>query len=278
MTRAQGYRPCRSRGGLMTDWHAVRLKDFAVPEAPMAELLGELTQLLASPDPVERDELGYSITATWLSRSVIPDDLRTELGDHMARQLRADDIWTRSFAPLVLDALVTYGTFEDRWVASFEEWYPEETDLRGYDPSLGWLHAAAHGADLLGTFGRHPEVRPARMLEVAVRRLTAPTEQLWAAGEDERLGHAISLALTHPDLARSDASGWIDAVARSWPSPDAGPPPAWVSNAARTLRAVVAMTLTGVRSDNYPTRPLRHVEVVQPQLLAALHSLTPHMW
>ena len=263
----------------MTDWPGVRERNFEVPAgADMATLLEELAVLLASPDPVQRDELGYSITATWLSRGMIPTDLRIELGDHMADQFSAADIWARTFAPLVLDALVTYGTFEDRWAAPFERWYVEETDLRGHDPELGWLHAVAHGADLLGTFGRHPAVRPADMLDVAARRLTAPTRHLWADGEDERLGHAISLTLTHPDLAEADALAWIDAVAKSWENLEPGPPPAWVSNAARTLRVVVTMTLTGVRSENYPTRPLRHVEVVQAQLMSALHSLTPHMW
>lgn len=244
----------------------------------MQELVGELGEMLASPDPVDRDELGYSIVATWLSRGVIPTHLRIELGDRMAQRFSADDIWTRTFAPLVLDVLVTHGTFEDRWVAPFGQWYPEEADLRGHDAELGWLHAVAHGADLLGTFGRHPAVQPALMLDVAARRLTASTRHLWADGEDERLGQAISLTLTHPELAEADALAWIDAVANSWASIEPGPPPAWVSNAARTLRVVVAMTLTGVRSENYPTRPLLHAEVVRTRLLCALHSLTPHMW
>lgn len=263
---------------MMTDWHAVAGQDFAVPDAPMRELLDELSELLASPDPVERDELGYSITATWLSRGVISTDLRIELGDRMVHRFSADDVWARTFAPLVLDVLITYGTFEDRWVEPFGQWYPAETDLRGHDAELGWLHAVAHGADLLGTLGRHPAVRPALMLDVAARRLTAPTQHLWAEGEDERLGHAISLTLTHPELAEADAVAWIDAVARSWEGVEPGPPPAWISNAARTLRVVIAMTLTGVRAENYPGRPLRHVDAVQTRLLSALHTLTPYMW
>lgn len=263
----------------MTDWRAVREQDFEVPAgADMATLLDELGGLLASPDPVQRDELAYSTVATWLGRGAIDASLRVKLGDEMVRRFGAEEIWTRTFAPLVLDALVTYGELEARWVAPFAQWYPAETDLRGWVPELGWLHAVAHGADLLGTFGRHPEVQPAVMLDVAARRLTAPTQHLWADGEDERLGHAISLTLTHPDLDEADALAWIDAVAKSWADVEPGPPPACVSNAARTLRVVVTMTFTGVRSENYATRPLRHVEVVRAQLLGALHSLTPHMW
>ncbi len=263
----------------MTNWRAVQEQDYAVPSgADLAALLDELCVLLTSSDPVQRDELGHGILATWLSRGVLDEPLRIALGDEMAGRFTADEIWTRSFTPLILDCLVTYGTFEQRWVEPFTRWYATESDLRGFDTELGWLHAVAHGADLLGTFGRHLEVSPRDMLDLAARRLVATTDLLWGAGEDERLGHAISLTLTHPDLAEVDASAWIAAVAGSWATLEPGPPPAWVSNAARTLRVVLTMTLTGTRSDGYETRPLRHAEAVRAELLAALHTLTPHMW
>lgn len=83
-----------------------------------------------------------------------------------------------------------------------------------------------------------------------------------ADGEDERLGHAISLTLTHPDLAEADALAWIDVVARSWDDLEPGPPPAWLSNAARTLRVVVMMTLTGVR----PPTSSSALEVTEPRM------------
>ena len=56
---------------------------------------------------------------------------------------------------------MSQGEFEPSWLAAFTSWYPAETDLRGYDQKLGWLHAVAHGADLLGAFGRCPQVDPA---------------------------------------------------------------------------------------------------------------------
>ena len=122
----------------MTDWRAVRERGFEVPvDAGMAALVDELCVLLASPDPVERDELGYSTLATWLGRGWIEAQLCVELGDEMVRRFAADHVWTRTFAPLVLDALVTYGTFEQRWVEPFARWYVAETDLRGFDAELG---------------------------------------------------------------------------------------------------------------------------------------------
>lgn len=263
----------------MPDWQALCSDGYAVPEeADMPALVRELEALLASPDPVERDEWGYSFVATWLRRGLIPPGLRVDLGDEMARRLTSDDIWVRTFAPLVLDALVTYGTFEARWVDPFARWYETEADLRGLDPDLGWLHAVAHGADLLGTLGHHDDVRPADMLELAARRLTRPTDHLWGAGEDERLGHAIGLTLTHPRLAEAEALGWIRSVAAGCADAVPGAPPAWLSNAARTLRVVMVLTWTGVRAENLPTTPLRHADAVRAELVSALHTLTPHQW
>ncbi|MGW5030708.1 DUF2785 domain-containing protein [Streptomyces nigra] len=40
----------------------------------------------------------------------------------------------------------------ERWCAAFSAWYPQERDTPGWDDSLGWLHAVAHGADAVAAF------------------------------------------------------------------------------------------------------------------------------
>jgi hypothetical protein len=55
----------------------------------------------------------------------------------MAARLADPEIQARSFAALILAALVEHGDFEASWLAAFAAWYPAETDLRGYDPALG---------------------------------------------------------------------------------------------------------------------------------------------
>ncbi|MFH8258481.1 DUF2785 domain-containing protein [Streptomyces roseolus] len=74
------------------------------------------------------------------------------------RAARSDDpeIRARAFAPLVLDVIVARGGLDPTRLAAFRRWYPAETDLRGHDARLGRLHAVAHGADLLGSFGSPP--------------------------------------------------------------------------------------------------------------------------
>ena len=264
----------------MTDWHAVKANDYAVPETvDNHALVEELAAMLASPDPVQRDELAYSILATWIDRGVLDDDACHRLGDEMARRMTAGDVWVRSFAPLILDCLVSHGPFDPAWVAAFERWYAAESDLRGHDPELGWLHAVAHGADLLAALGQHCEVDPVTMLDLAASRLVTPTQTVWRDGEDERLGYAIGLTLTRSELSGTDSIGWIQAVEDSWTAREPGPPPAWVSNASRTLRMVLGLTLTGVRPSGTPEPlPLAHAEAVRDRLLSALRTLTPYMW
>ncbi|MFF5973997.1 DUF2785 domain-containing protein [Streptomyces sp. NPDC012769] len=90
------------------------------------------------------------------------------------------------------------GGFQARLGDALERWYPGERDPCGYDGMLGWLRAVAHGAGLHAGFGRHPEVAPVRMLNLAAARPTAPTDHVWDQLEDDRLARAIARMLTFP--------------------------------------------------------------------------------
>ena len=141
----------------------------------MDELVAELAGMLRSPDPTVRDRQAYAILATWIGRGVFSDHQLRALGDEMVPRFGDREVQVRSFAPLILDAIVSAGVFEASWVPPFERWYVAEEDLRGYDAKLGWLHAVAHGADLLGTLGLHSAVEPVQMLRLGIGRLLTPT-------------------------------------------------------------------------------------------------------
>src|SRR6476646_8331602 len=90
-------------------WNQVRSAEMAVPtDRPLTDLTAELTTMLGSTDPVERDEIACSILATWVTAGVY-DDLLAGLGDGMARGLlrglgetETDSVFRRSFSALVL--------------------------------------------------------------------------------------------------------------------------------------------------------------------------------
>jgi hypothetical protein len=234
----------------MTAWQQIVESDFRVPPEPSpAVLAAELSLALADPDPAVRDGAAYSVLAAWIGRGVLDAQL-TGLGDEAAARFGHPEVQARTFAPLLLAWVIARRGTEAAWVDSFEQWYPAETDLRGHDPELGWLHAVAHGADLLGVLG---ETAPARMLAVASRRLLARTDYIWRDQEDDRLAQAIALTLTRPGLTAGEAVGWLAPVAADWRSAKPGPPLPYASNAMRTLRALYVLVDRGVRTDREST-------------------------
>src|SRR3954452_13400165 len=90
-------------------WDRVRSAEMKVPEdRPLSDLTAELTTMLGSTDPVERDEIAYPILATWIGEGVY-DDLLAGLGDGMAAgltqglgEIGTDSVFRRSFSVLVL--------------------------------------------------------------------------------------------------------------------------------------------------------------------------------
>lgn len=262
------------------DWSAVKADDFAVPHGhDMAGLTAELTEMLRSPDPQIRDTLGFGTLARWISRGHLSDDQQVALGDQMAQRFTDPEVQARTFAPLILACLAERDVADERWVAAFERWYAAETDLRGYDPTLGWLHAVAHGGDLLGELGLTSTVDPRRMLGLAARRLAAPTDLVWREAEDDRLGYALAQTLTREDLGPAEATAWLDAVEALLAKQQGVTVAANASNSVRTLRMLHVLLETGVRvrGRDLPVVP-PHAQVLKVRLVEVLHLATPWMW
>ncbi|MGW6197069.1 DUF2785 domain-containing protein [Kribbella sp. NPDC055110] len=262
----------------MTDWAQVREAGFAVPEGrPLGELVAELVGMLRSPDPVVRDREAYSVLATWISRGVLsPDELRA-LGDEMVPRFTDPEIQARTFAPLILDVIVTTGVFEPSWVPPFERWYVAEEDLRGYDEKLGWLHALAHGADLLGTLGQHAAVEPVQMLRLGIGRLLTPTPYVLRDMEDDRLGYALAATLTRAELTDTDATDWLDPAIRQLSNPPVEGIAPEVTNTIRTLRALYVLADHGLRvGDAKKLTRIPHADQVKTKLADVLRIVTPY--
>ncbi|MFD4944174.1 DUF2785 domain-containing protein [Streptomyces gelaticus] len=260
----------------MTDWKSVEAADCAVPyDRPMDDLVRELSRALADPDPLVRDGAPYAVLATWIARGTIEKSRRLELGDQMAARFNDPRVEARTFAPLVLDMLVTAGDFKANWVDAFERWYPAERDLRGHDETLGWLHAVAHGADLLAAFGCHLEVAPVRMLNLATARLTAHTNHVYDQLEDDRLARAIARVLTRTDLSERDAVGWLDPIADRFGADRISTPvPAHISNCLRTLRLLYILADRGVRpTSELPAVPLHHRDAIKSGVATVLDRI-----
>jgi len=220
--------------------------------------LNELIELLASPDPHLRDEVAYSQLAFRIESGAEDRHLQ-ELGDRLILQLNDEAIQTRTFSALVLGCFVERSTHNGelnretliRWLEAFANWYRSETDLRGWDEELGWLHAVAHGADVIATFAQAPDLREedlVALLALVAARLLTPTIWVFREQEDERLGRAAAMVLRRSELTRSTATAWLRIVALAFTNGEPGPTPPWASNTMRTLRVIYIIVDRGFQA------------------------------
>jgi hypothetical protein len=260
---------------MVTDWDRIAAAGFAVPaDADIDALAADLAEALADPDPRIRDGAAYAVLATWIERGILDRQLNS-LGATMAGRFSDVRIQARTFAALVLAWVVERGAYDEGWARAFADWYPAETDLRGHDSRLGWLHAVAHGADLLGVLGRDPRVRPEWMLEVGARRMLADTQFVWRDSEDDRLGYAMALILARPHLTIAQSTRWLDLVDEKFATAEPGPVPPYASNTIRTLRMLYLLADRGVRAEeDAPAQQFAHRGEVITRLAKTLATVS----
>ncbi len=244
-------------------WESVVEDGCRVPsEAPLDELTTELVAMLGQPDRHVRDDLAYGVLAAWIGEGVY-DDLLPGLGDGLAHALRqglgddgTDSVLRRSFSALVLADVVrrdnTVHLLHPQQVVAWADrgmsWYVAERDLRGWEARVGWIHAVAHGADLMGSLAasRHLGAGElAVLLDVLAERLLAPTRHRWSHGEDDRIALA-TMSILHRDLVAADTcETWLERLAAPFGGrfdPFAPQP----SNVSGYLRALHLQLLLGV--------------------------------
>lgn len=211
-------------------WKQVIDSGLGVPtDRPLGDLTEELTRMLGSADPSERDRTAYPTLATWIDRGVY-DDLLAGLGDGIAEGLRTgigevgtDSVFRRSFSALLLSecigrdnrrALVPGSKILD-WGDRVVSWYLRERDDRGFVEGKGWAHAVAHGADAIGVLAESPHLAGPELtvlLDVLADRVLAPG-RLLVAGEPDRIAEATLRVLRRNVLPLSVIEPWVRRVA-----------------------------------------------------------------
>lgn len=212
-------------------WQAIVHAKFEVPAGQTAATLaGELVGYLGSPDPEVRDDLAETILTSWIYEKKLlnPDDLRgltLTLRQNLRRDIdtvNTDATLGRSFSALTLSIVAArenaapfmsaaeYSELLDSALTYFHD----ERDTRGYDAQRGWIHSAAHTADLLKFLARSSKLPPngqARILSALLaknREARAP----FAQGEDERMARVIISIVRRDDFDRHAFSTWLDAA------------------------------------------------------------------
>ncbi len=258
------------------EWVALARGGFAVPAGSSAAgLLTEMNVLLASPDPVLRDEVAYGAAERWIVREKVvpPADLRRlmalwsgNLDDGLGAS-NDDRVFKRSFSALCLSLVAAREAATPFLTAPeaqqlFErllDYLARERDLRGFDPARGWMHAVAHTADAFKFLARGPQWAPAnlpRLLD-AVRTKLMTHDTVFTWGEGARLAAALHAAVRRADADAAVVDAWL----ARWPADHRalwanGPvvaPAAFarVENATQVLRALHTL----LAMDPSPTGP-----------------------
>lgn len=212
-------------------WQEILSRGLAVPnDRPLDDLTAELTTMLGSPDPEQRDGTAYPALSTWIDRGVY-DDLLSGLGDGMAAGLTVglgevgtDSVFRRSFSVLALAEclardnvkllLPSARVFD--WGDRVASWFLRERDTRGYVPGKGWAHAIAHGADAIGILAQSPYFATNELtvfLDVLADRLLMKDSDLLVAGETDRMAAATMQVLRRNVISLKVLEPWIFRIA-----------------------------------------------------------------
>jgi hypothetical protein len=283
-------------------WQRVLASDMAVPsDRPLPELTAELVTMLGSSDPVERDELAFTVLAAWINEGVY-DDLLVSFGDSICNGLRvgvgdvdSDAVFRRSFSALTLAVCIDRDNRAHllpvdvviKWAERFIGWFTREQDMRGWVPDKGWAHTVAHGADLLGALARSRHLGADHLgvlLDVVAERLLSDTPYVLVDGEDDRLAYAVLTVLQRNLLDTATLDSWVDSLASAAeprPGGQAGPTAAPVRNTSNFLRALYAHLSIGIAPADSPLsfvgRPTCRPDLMLA-LLKAIPRFTPWLY
>src|SRR5262245_21097888 len=210
-------------------WQAIAKNAFEPPAGTTAAALApELVANLGSTDPELRDDLSATILTAWIYRQkrLAPDDLRpivATLGANLRAgigETNTDTVLRRSFSALTL-SIVAARDNESPFLTAAEhaalldaalEYFRDERDIRGFDAAKGWMHSAAHTADLLKFLARStnlPAGAQARMLDaLAAKHQSAAAP--FAQGEDERMARIVISIVRRADFDRTAFRAWLD--------------------------------------------------------------------
>lgn len=211
-------------------WREVMSDGLTVPtDRPLDDLTAELTTMLGSPDPEQRDGIAFPALTTWLARGVY-DDLLVGLGDGMATGLEVglgesgtDSVFRRSWSVRVLAEVLRRDSDERlltadqvlRWGDRVATWLVRERDLRGWVPGSGWARAVAHGADAIAALAGSPHLGAPEqtvLLDVIGDRLVG-TRQMMTDGAPDRLARATMAVLRRSLVPVQVLEPWITRIA-----------------------------------------------------------------
>ena len=196
------------------------------------EELEWLWENIGNPNPDIRDDLVFCLFGQIIFEQLITKEqlrwLIEKINITLPLEYRIEEGGSatvyRSFSALVMGMILqvdgdkTSGydsclTISERtgWMQNGIRYLNREKDRTGYDEKLGWVHAFAHGADLLGTIISHPNCTQEYVVEVleVINDIFQKSKQPFMDEEEKRLGLAIFFGIESGNLSQKLLCEWI---------------------------------------------------------------------
>ena len=196
------------------------------------EELEWLWENIGNPNPEIRDDLVFNLFGKFIFEQLITREQLRWLIEKMnvtnPLEYRIEETGSvtayRSFSALVMGMILqvdgdqTSGydsclTNSERvtWMQNGIGYLKREKDRMGYDEKLGWVHAFAHGADLLGTIISHPKCTQEYVVEAleVISDIFQKSQQPFIDEEEKRLGLAIFFGIESGNLSQQLLCEWM---------------------------------------------------------------------
>lgn len=265
------------------DWAKIAKNDYALPEGinPL-ESLDELLGMLGDPNPVVRDEQGYGTLANWIRAGHFDARLQ-ELGDQCVANLQDPNVLLRSFSVLILAEVVRCNRKHSLlprhavqpWLERWQQWYPNEPDVRSYEDGTGWIHAVAHGADFAFEWAlSEDESAPLRLLMASFTERFKHLPLYLSQTENDRVALAILAVLSRPAFRPNDIQDWLSSYQTLWTVLEPGKIPPGAVLAVQTLQSLYVLLKLGATDDGAALKPAYPQETLE-EVEAALKTVYP---
>lgn len=217
-SKAQPDANCAASAENIAWWREIY--DNRQEERSVADALAyDLLACLASPNSELRDTFGYGLYTYWLRNEQLSLSTRQFLFSELMNRLASDNSLERSFSALILSELMRADA-QNAFLASIERQQlldsiaaalETETDYRGLDTELGWVHPVAHMADVLWRFALHPALTAAesRQILTAIQSKAISTDTAYAFNEGDRLARVVAILIRREVLTDAQWLEWL---------------------------------------------------------------------
>ncbi|MEM7676797.1 MAG: DUF2785 domain-containing protein [Myxococcota bacterium] len=193
-----------------------------------------LAGCLAASDPRLRDGVAYELLTYWFRKASLRPSVRSEVLARLLPWLNRGEgapgkhAIARAFSALVLSEVVR-SDGKSSWLTESQRldlheasiaMFARERDYRGLDPTIGWVHAVAHGADLLWRLAAHPETtveQQRAQLTVLRPQIARPGLPPYVFNESDRLARVVTAIVLARQVPAGELRTWVEALSDPTP-------------------------------------------------------------